>query len=203
MCKVFISGSIRIKKLDKNVTERINNIINYQYDVIVGDANGVDTSIQSYLNENEVKSVEVYCTGNKPRNNLGQWSIKSVDTDAKPGTRAFFTAKDLAMAKDCDYGFLVWDTKSTGTLSNTIELLKRDKYSLVYINKIKKFTKIKKVEDLEELLLHMSESAYLQANKKLKLERNIEALKYNQGSLFQSKPNKNINEGLAYSADKL
>ena len=49
MTKVFISGSMKIKKLDSNVMERLDNIINSNYEVIVGDANGVDSSIQNYL----------------------------------------------------------------------------------------------------------------------------------------------------------
>ena len=46
MTKVFISGSMRIKRLDNNVLARINNILEKHYDVIVGDAGGVDTSVQ-------------------------------------------------------------------------------------------------------------------------------------------------------------
>lgn len=186
MSKVFISGSMRIKKLDENVTSRINNIINSQYEVIVGDANGVDSSIQGYLKINNFELVKIYCTGNRARNNLGNWETENIYSNAKSGTRAFFTEKDLAMAKDCDYGFMVWDAKSTGTLSNTIELLKKEKYSLVYINKAKKFLTVKKVEDLEELVSYMSETAFFQANKKLSLNKKIESFKHKQQDIFSS-----------------
>ena len=46
MHKVFISGSMKIKNLDNNVLKRLNNIIDSNYQIIVGDANGVDSSIQ-------------------------------------------------------------------------------------------------------------------------------------------------------------
>jgi hypothetical protein len=71
MTKVFISGSMRIKRLDKNVLDRINNILEKHYGVIVGDADGVDSSVQDYLKQKGAKSVLVYCTGSCPRNNLG------------------------------------------------------------------------------------------------------------------------------------
>lgn len=58
--------------------------------------------------------------------------MRVVNTSHAAGTRAFFTAKDLKMAEEADYGLMVWDTKSTGTLSNVIELLKR-KNALLFL----------------------------------------------------------------------
>lgn len=184
MHKVFISGSMRIKNLDNNILNRINNIVDSDYQVIVGDANGVDSSIQEYLKTKNSKSVTVYCSGGQARNNIGHWITEKITTSAVHGTRAFFTAKDVQMAKDCDYGFMIWDTKSTGTLSNTIELLQRNKKSLVYINKAKEFLKVKNIFDLEKLISYMSESAFIKADKKLKLKDKIESFKNEQNSLF-------------------
>ncbi|KPZ58835.1 hypothetical protein AN391_01517 [Pseudoalteromonas sp. P1-13-1a] len=184
MHKVFVSGSMRIKNINPEVLKRIDNIINSKYQVLVGDADGVDSSIQSYLLQNKVSSVSVYCAGSQPRNNLGHWSTKNVQTNHSPGTRAFFTAKDLVMAEDCDYGLMIWDAKSTGTLSNTLELLKRKKSSLVFVNKEKLFVKVKEVEDLKLLVSHMSESALVKADKKIGLLSLIEAYKNEQSSLF-------------------
>lgn len=184
MHKVFISGSMGIKNLDTNVQARINNIVESGYQVIVGDASGVDSSIQEYLISKNMKLVLVYCSGDSPRNNLGNWPVSKIKTDAPTGTRAFFTAKDLKMAEDCDYGLMVWDTKSTGTLSNAIELLKRKKIALVYVNKAKEFLKIKEVTDLEKLTTYMSSSALEKADKKLKIREIIQSFKYQQDSLF-------------------
>jgi hypothetical protein len=181
---IFISGSMRIKNLNSQVIERINNIINLQHEVIVGDAEGVDSSIQAYLRTKNFKNVTVYCTGKQPRNNIGMWPVKKIETDKKPGTRVFFTAKDITMAEDCDYGLMIWDSKSTGTLSNAIELLNRKKSSVVYINKVKKFINIKDVEDLEKLISFMSESAFLKADAKLKINKKIAEFKNLQGQLF-------------------
>lgn len=184
MHKVFISGSMKIKNLDTNVLSRINNIVDSNYQVIVGDADGVDSSIQKYLESKQTKAVIVYCSGEKPRNNIGQWLTEKIQTSVTPGTRAFFTAKDIRMAEDCDYGLMVWDTESTGTLSNALELLKRKKISLVYINKAKEFLKVKEVSDLEKLVSYMSDSAFSKADKKLNLRDKIESFKNEQSSLF-------------------
>lgn len=184
MHKVFISGSMKIKNLDRLVLDRIDNIVNSDYQVIVGDACGVDSSIQEYLNKRHSRSVVVYCTGDRPRNNIGHWFVEKIHAEALPGTRAFYTAKDVKMADDCDYGFMIWDTKSTGTLSNVIELLKRKKMSLVYINKLKEFLKIEKVADLEKLISYMSEFAKNKAEAKLGLVNKIGSFKNEQLSLF-------------------
>jgi len=184
MTKVFVSGSMKIKNLDDKVIDRLKNIIASKYSVIVGDADGVDSSIQEYLKQQGVGSVTVYCSGQRPRNNLGHWNTKNIVTTSQPGTRAYFTAKDKKMAADCDYGFMVWDTRSTGTLSNAIELVERKKIALVYVNKAKQFLKVKDIQDLEKLLGFMSETSLKKADEKIGLLRKIEGLKFSQRDMF-------------------
>lgn len=184
MTNVFVSGSIKIKKLDPKVTERLKNIISSNLRVIIGDADGVDSSIQEFLKSNGVRSVVVYCSGDIPRNNIGHWDTKKVSTTCKPGTRQYFTAKDKAMAADCDYGFMIWDASSTGTLSNAIELVEKNKAGLVYINKVKEFIKIKNVQDLETLISFMSTASLKKADEKIGLLKKIESIKSIQHDLF-------------------
>ena len=88
------------------------------------------------------------------------------------------------MAADCDYGFMVWDARSTGTLSNAIELVERKKIALVYVNKAKQFLKVKDVQDLEKLLGFMSEISLKKADDKIELLRKVEGLKFSQQDLF-------------------
>lgn len=183
MNTVFISGSRNIKNLDANIKKRINNIITSNFKIILGDAEGVDSSIQKYLKEYGATLVTIYCSGHRPRNNFGGWTVKRVDTSHMSGTRAFFTAKDIQLANDADYGLMIWDTKSTGTLSNIIELLSRKKKSVVYINKTKDFLNISNVMNLEKLLNYMNEAALTKANSKIGLKK-IASLKYQQMTLF-------------------
>jgi hypothetical protein len=185
MTSVFISGSMSIKNLDSNVKKRIDNIIASNFHIILGDADGVDASIQEFLVERKATLVTVYCSGPQPRNNLGAWPVMRIDTKNAPGTRAFFTAKDLKLADDADYGMMIWDTKSTGTLSNVVELLARNKKSVVYINKVKDFLCILKVGDLEKLVGYMSETAFNKADAKIGLKKKIDSLKYEQPRLFE------------------
>lgn len=177
MTTVFIAGSMTIKRLDNLVQERIMNVIVSDYNVVVGDADGVDTSIQLFLADNGAQRATVYCTGERPRNNVGDFPVHCVKTYHSPGSRAFFVAKDIEMAKAADYGLMIWDTKSTGTLSNVIELLTNKKNSLVFVNKHKQFKSVKDVCGLEELVACMSESARLKADTKIGLFQKIEVLR--------------------------
>ncbi len=184
MQKVFISGSMSIGRLDQSVINRLENIVNGQMQVIVGDANGIDSSIQKFFMGESFSSVVVYCSGSTPRNNIGQWPIKTIETRAKSGTREFYTAKDKAMASACNYGFMIWDTKSTGTLSNAIELLRQGKNFLVYINKERKFISIRTADDYRELISGMSEKYLEKAEKKLKIKNFLNSLEFQQSNLI-------------------
>lgn len=177
MTTVFIAGSLSIKHLDEKVQERIMNIVHQNFDVIVGDADGVDTSIQRFLLDVKYPRVTVFCTGDKPRNNLGNWTVQRIPSYHRPGSRAFFAAKDLAMAKAADNGLMIWDTKSTGTLSNIIELLSLDKTSWAFVNKVRALHAIKNVESLETLLDYMSPPARLKADTKIGLAEKVQALR--------------------------
>ncbi|MCY1209162.1 hypothetical protein D9M72_208060 [compost metagenome] len=49
MSMIFVAGSISIKQLDPKVKARIDSIVEGDHTVIVGDADGADSSVQSYL----------------------------------------------------------------------------------------------------------------------------------------------------------
>lgn len=181
---VFIAGSMNIKHLDPKVKERIDNIVSQDFEVVVGDADGADTSIQSHLFNLGSAKTTVFCSGSCPRNNVGDWPIRSIETDHAKGSRAFFTAKDIQMAEAADFGLMIWDTKSTGTLSNVLELLARKKKSVVFVNKAKQFKNVGDVQQLEELLAFMSDVARSKAEDKIKLTQRIASLKNEQVQLF-------------------
>lgn len=183
MTTVFIAGSISISRLHEKVQERINNIVLSDLNVVVGDADGADTSIQECLLAYNADKVTVYCTGEAPRNNIAAWPVHHVQSKAKAGTRAFFTAKDVEMAKNSDFGLMVWDCKSTGTLSNVIELLKARKKSVVFVNTYKDFVTIGDKSGLDKLLHCMSEHARAKAEEKIGLSAKIASLSQESFSL--------------------
>jgi hypothetical protein len=178
--KIFIAGSMNIKHLDSQVKERIEKIVASDFEVVVGDADGADTSIQQHLFKLGESKTTVYCSGSSPRNNVGDWPVQVVQTNHAEGSRAFFTAKDVRMAEVADFGLMIWDTKSTGTLSNVIELLSRKKKSVVFVNKEKAFKTVGNVEQLEELVSCMSEHAKRKADEKIRLLHRIDSLKQEQ-----------------------
>jgi hypothetical protein len=169
MTTVFIAGSISINRLHKKVQERIGKIVSSDLDVVVGDADGADTSIQECLRDFQAEKVTVYCTGDLPRNNVADWPVHNVYSKAKAGSRAYFTAKDLEMARKSDYGLMIWDCKSTGTLSNVIELLRKKKKSVVFVNKNSDFINVSDKAGLDRLLALMSNHARAKAEEKMNL----------------------------------
>ncbi|WP_252384812.1 hypothetical protein, partial [Escherichia coli] len=126
------------------------------------------------------ENATVFSSSNHPRNNLGGWHVHVVDSEYAPGTRAFFTAKDLKMAEIADYGLMVWDSQSTGTLSNIIELLRQNKYSAVFVNKVKAFELVKTPSDLKKLINYMSPAALEKAEQKIKLSQKLDKLDNSQ-----------------------
>lgn len=177
MTTVFIAGSIAIKKLHPHFKERLLNIVKSEFDIVLGDADGADTSIQQALYELGAEKVTVYCTGSRPRNNIGSWIVQKITTDAEPGTRKFFTAKDLEMASVADFGLMVWDTKSTGTLSNVLELLRLGHKSVVFINKNKEFINVCSPSDVDILIDTMSDAARYKAEDKINLTKKVVELR--------------------------
>lgn len=183
MTTVFIAGSISISRLHEKVTDRINKIVSSDFNVVVGDADGADTSIQECLQRYQAEKVTVYCTGDSPRNNVAEWPVHRVVSKAKVGTRAYFTAKDLEMARDSDFGLMVWDCKSTGTLNNVIELLREKKKSVVFVNTSKDFVTVSDKGGLERLLDFMSDHARAKAEEKIGLTAKIASIDHEQFSL--------------------
>lgn len=168
MKKVFLSGSIKIKSLSSEVIVRLNNMIRNNLQIMIGDAKGADLAFQEFFHDQNYKKVTIYCVGSA-RNNVSDWDTEAIITKLRPGTRAYYTAKDEIMAQTCDLGFMVWDTTSLGTLKNVIELLKLNKKSVVYIHSKNTFIDVKSLHDLELLTEYMSLTDFEAANKKLKI----------------------------------
>lgn len=183
MTTVFIAGSISINRLNAMVQERICNIVSSNFSVVVGDADGADSAIQACLRDYQAGNVTVYCTGDAPRNNIGDWPARHVYSKAKVGNRAYFTAKDLEMARCSDYGLMIWDCKSTGTLSNIIELLRRRKKTVVFIDKDQVFVTVSDISRLEHLLTLMSPKARAKAEAKIGLTSQIAGIANEELSL--------------------
>jgi hypothetical protein len=171
MNKVFIGGSIRLLRLNDDIKQRLNNIVQKGYSVLIGDANGVDKAVQQYLFDKNYRNVFVYCVGEKCRNNVGHWKTKWVKEHSKVKDFHYYTIKDLEMVKDTDYGFMIWDTKSKGTLNNIVNLLRENKTVIVYVSKDKIFYTLHALSDLEKLLAKCDKNSLESLERKLQLSQ--------------------------------
>ena len=167
MTKVFIGGSRKLTRLPSQVKNRIENIIQNNFIILVGDANGTDKCVQNYLADNNYEFVIVFCMAGACRNNVGAWETRNVVADTNEKGFSFYTIKDLEMAKEASYGFMIWDGKSKGTLNNIVNLLKRDKKVLVYFSPDKAFYTLCSFHDLSSLLAKCDKKSLELFEKKL------------------------------------
>lgn len=150
--KVFIGGSRQVSRLNADVRQRLDRIVERNLPVVVGDANGADKAIQRYLQAKDYRQVEVFCSGSECRNNLGGWDVRFIQP---PGSRhdfAFYAAKDTAMAREASVGLMIWDRRSVGTLMNAQRLAEQDKKVGVYLVPDKRFVDVKTGEDWRAFL---------------------------------------------------
>lgn len=147
MNTVFVGGSRHISKLPAQVEERLENLISANHKIIVGDANGADKAIQKFFAARDYEQVIVYCSGEACRNNVGKWDTRNVKPNASAKGFQFYAAKDREMAINADFGLMLWDGKSAGTILNVLRLLRAGKKAVLYDMAEKKISNFKSNED--------------------------------------------------------
>lgn len=130
---VFVAGSRQISRLPAEVSSRLDTMIEKGFQVLV-------------------PNVLVHCMKDHCRNNVGYWPTREVD--APRGARGFdyYSLKDRAMAEAAEYGLMLWDGKSKGTVNNIVNLSRDRKPVVVYVAPTKQFRTIRTADDLRELL---------------------------------------------------
>lgn len=171
MIKVFIGGSRFISRLNNKVSERLNNIITNGYQILIGDAIGTDRAVQEYLHKMNYSKVLVFCSGEYCRNNLGRWEVVNVNVSSKLQGNKFYMVKDAHMAELADYGFMLWDGKSTGTINNIFNLISAGKKALLYYAPEERFYTISKSDDIELLLTKCTPQEIEKMEKKIQLSK--------------------------------
>ena len=73
------------------------------------------------------------------------------------------------MAIEADYGFVLWDGKSPGSLNNIIELLNKNKKALVYYSPEKEFYSVSTLDDALRLLDKCDKDSIDLISKKVRL----------------------------------
>jgi hypothetical protein len=131
MMKVFIGGSRKISKLGSEVQQRLDEILEKHLPIVIGDAPGVDKSVQQYLHAKGYRDVEVFCSGTRCRNNVGDWPTRQVAVNSSRRDFDFYATKDIQMAQQASFGVMIWDGESAGTLMNVLRLIKQNKRAVI------------------------------------------------------------------------
>jgi probable addiction module antidote protein len=158
MSTVFIGGSRHVSRLPTPAKDRLDNIVKSGFHIVVGDANGADKSVQKHLSSVAYPNVEVFCSGDACRNNLGDWPTRNVRPAKNVKGYQFYAAKDREMANMADFGLMIWDGKSPGTVLNVLRLIKAGKKAVLFNSSEAKTTTFKGVSDWEAFLARCDES---------------------------------------------
>ena len=149
---IFIAGSRHISRLPLEVKKRLDTMIEKRFQILVGDANGADKAVQRHFADKAYPNVLVHCMEGHCRNNLGHWATRVVQ--APKGVRGFdfYSVKDRVMVDTAEYGLMLWDGKSKGTINNVVNMSKSGKPVVVYIAPTKQFLTVKVFDDLKDVL---------------------------------------------------
>ena len=150
--RIFVAGSRQISRLPAAVRNRIDTMIENGFQILVGDANGADKAVQRHLAAKSYLNVVVHCMENHCRNNVGHWPTRQISSPQGVRGFAYYSLKDNAMAEAAQYGFMLWDGKSKGTINNIISLSRANKPVVVYVAPAKNFQTIKSFGDLKGVL---------------------------------------------------
>jgi len=149
--RVFVSGSISIKKLPQKVKESMLKIFDKNLEILVGDANGIDSLIQDFCKKHKYFNLVIYTIGSFPRYKADEKFnfVKINVLDDKKRERERQQEKDKQMTLDSDYSLVIWDGKSKGSYSNIIRAINNNQKVKIYLTEINDFLpqyKIKKEE---------------------------------------------------------
>jgi hypothetical protein len=167
MSSVFIGGSRAVSRLSDLILDKLDELIERQCVIFVGDASGADKAVQQYLARRGYEHVVVYCM-DECRNNVGNWPAKNVRRPSSRKDFAYYAVKDQAMAQDAQCGIMLWDGRSKGTLNNIQMLIAGGKETLVYLATERAFHKIVTEHELDALLQRCDPNAVHRAQQEIK-----------------------------------
>ncbi|RWI37032.1 MAG: hypothetical protein EOR30_25975 [Mesorhizobium sp.] len=152
MAMILIGGSCNIVDLPDALAGRIASIVAAEHGVLIGDAPGADTEVQALLVGHGYEHVGVFCAGDEPRNNLGDWAIYTVPPPQGAHGFAIQADKDREMVRRADYGLMIWNGTSPGTVLNVLRLALAEKPCVTYDVANGLVTTIRKVADWRTML---------------------------------------------------
>lgn len=170
MTTVFLGGSRHVSRIGAAVRKRLDKIIDNNFRVLIGDANGADKSIQQYLFAKNYANVEVFCTEGVCRNNVGDWKVRSIRSKSGLRDFSFYATKDREMTKEATVGFMIWDGKSIGTLLNAFRLLTHEKKVVIYVTPEQQFLELRTFSDWNDFIGNYDENLQRKIRERAALE---------------------------------
>ena len=138
MQKIFLFGSISLKTIPAKALTRLDQaILSGKFSFIIGDADGMDVSLQKHLVAFHCENVNVFHSSFKMRHFEGEalgWKKTFISVPDGYYGRAWHQVKDRAMAQAADFGFGIWDGRSPGSKANFMELKNQGKFCLLWDN---------------------------------------------------------------------
>jgi hypothetical protein len=150
MTKVFIGGSRKISKLSPEVLQELDGLLAKNPAIVIGDASGVDKSVQQYLHAKGYRDVEVFCSGTRCRHNVGDWPTRQISVTSARRDFDFYATKDISMSEVASFGLMIWDGESAGTLMNVLRLIKQNKSVVIFEAPKNRLRELKNKSDWKE-----------------------------------------------------
>ena len=121
--RVFLGGSKSITALTDDEKAVVDEYIENDYQILVGDCRGADTEIQKHLVERGYTNVKVYATDGEARNNVGNFKVIACPSSYTPEWSAknaysYYRVKDERMLTLCDEILMFWDDNSKASREN-------------------------------------------------------------------------------------
>ena len=152
----FLGGSQTINELPEGVRETIDKYLNGNSFFLVGDCKGADVLFQQYLKGKNYRRVKVYVSGDKVRNNVGDYETVHINApDKEKDPVRFYKVKDYAMADVADSAIMIWDGKSAGTFLDIVDMAAMHKPTELFIKDCPGKIVIEKTEHIVTLLNEM------------------------------------------------
>lgn len=149
---IFLGGSKIINRLEDKIKEDLIDYMNLGHNILIGDCIGADKEMQKLLADNGYLFVTVYYSGDRPRFNLGNWKTKHISSNKYLSEYERQKLKDNQMILDADFGYMLLQGQTKGTMANVNKLLEGNKPCYVMMhNKNGGYSRnaiIRKEEDL-------------------------------------------------------
>ena len=162
--RVFISGSITIKRLPDCVKSSIDAISKRNIEILVGDADGIDTMVQDYCKKIGYSSVVVYSIYQSPRYKASGFKSKYIEvTSESKKERERQKEKDAAMTVESSYSLVVWDGFSKGSYANINRALENKKKVKVYLKEVDSYLNQSRITKNEIDFIYRKNNGYTAA----------------------------------------